>query len=366
MPRATKSSAAATHGFPFEHDDFIVALLAESRVLRHVTASYADLGKLFVDAEVYMMASQCSLNKALEKLCGVLVERFGKSIHAKFWGIARQLCERRPRPETSRWRRPHPFAACMMTDIDVKVDARTGQAVYTPQTERWAFTPRTKVSPYLELADQRRLMNTQIVEAVFHHQVENGRAWPCVPDFHFIFLALTFAQRGASPDNYSAMRGSYVAFMAAQYELDDGKTTFAAFKGLRRWRSLPPDAVREIGLKCVFGWRTSPRHHQLWHFKRLVNEMSLHHMQSTVENGTFLLLLGVIQDHVFASIPPEDAALAVFVVLFKPHGNPPNNRQRFDISRVLLALQYPRSPYMEVLFPNQYRVPVETWAAMLA
>lgn len=372
----TGTGAGAKEGFPFDHEDFVVGLVASYKSLRLMTGSSEILRGFLAQAEAYMAGSQCSLNKALEKLCDALERTFGKGIHYKFWQVAKALCDGgggggdggggRGRQTPSSWRRPHPSAPCMMTDLVAARDAATGEWVYTPRIERWTFSPRVKVPLYLELADKRRLMNFQILETVYHHQLENRATMRRVPDIHVIFLALTFAHRGSRPNEYSAMLGSYFGFLAAQYDLDDGKTTFTAFKGLRRWRSLPRETVVNIGIRSTLGWRTTPRHHQLWHFQRLVNEMDLCHMQSTIQNGVFLLLLGTIQDHVFASIPPEDAAQAVFVSLFKLHGKPPTNRQRFDISRILQALRLPRSPYLDVLFPDQYRVTVETWVEMLA
>ena len=359
---------SAQQRFPFDHNDFILALLGSAKGLRQVTGSYDVLGGLVAEAEAYMFLSQCSLNKALERLCAGIKTNFGQSMHGKFWRVAKEQCRNDGELQRKRPRPPHPFAPCMMKDLAVKGDPSTGGAVYSIAKEAWVFTPRQNVPLYMELAEQRRVMNFQIAEAVYNHQVENSQRRGLVPDFHVMFLALTFAQRATRSTShaYSTLVGSHIASMAVQYDSDDGRSTPMAFHGLRRWKNLSLDMAMDIGIHCVFGWRTSPRHHQLWHYYRLVDEHKISHSQFGIDSGIFLLLVGVIQDHVFASIPPEDAALAVFTSLFKPHGKCPNSRQRFDISRVLQALQHPRSPYLDVLFPDQCQVATETWAHMLA
>ena len=78
----------------------------------------------------------------------------------------------------------------------------------------------------------------------------------------------------------------------------------------------------------------------------------------------FVLLIGVINDHVFALLPPEDAAEAVLVGLTAPHLRSPKNDH--DIKCLQDALRQPRSPYVQFLFPKSSQVPMETWMAKLS
>lgn len=176
-------------------------------------------------------------------------------------------------------------------------------------------------------------------------------------------MALTFARRG-NQHEYSASTASHYASIAVRYEIDEGRTGSSIFKGLRRWRNIVPDVVTSLTIQCIWGHKETPRHHQLWHFQRLVKEKGVESMTSTINEGIFLLLLTVINDHIFASIPPEDAADAVLHALFVQQ-QPLLPKQHFDVSRIVQVLDLPRSPYLHLLFPVQACIKTQTWLQKL-
>ena len=122
--------------------------------------------------------------------------------------------------------------------------------------------------------------------------------------------------------------------------------------------------VTQLTLKSIWGHKETPRHHQLWHLHRIVNEKGLREMRSTINEAIFLLLVTVINDHVFASIPPEDAAECVVNALFTKYDL--TSKQRFDMSRIHLALRQPRSPYLNILFRDESSLPWEMWERKLS
>ena len=324
-----------------------------------VTGSHDILLALLQQGQRYLQASQCSLNKALEKVCLAFTRTFGYGLHKRFWRIAKGLCEGAIRGEEVR--RPHPYAPCMMSDLAI-VDAH-GSAAWVISRESWIPSPRPWMDPKDDQEDQRRAMNFRIVEAVTHHQIEHPNVWKHVPDYNPIFMALAFARRAVT-NHFSAETASHIASIAVRYEVDESRTGSAAFKGLRRWRNVSPEVVTELTIKCVWGHKETPRHHQLWHLHRIVNDRGLHEMRSTLQEAKFLLLVAVVNDHVFASIPPEDAAECVVNALFTKYALTP--KQRFDVSRIVHAVQQPRSPYLHILFPNEASIPIETWIEKLS
>ena len=322
--------------------------------LRHLTGSYEVVHGVLAEAQLYYQQSQCSLNKALERACLGVTRLLGASTHRKFWRLAKQLCNttnfHRIEPH-----RPHAYLPCMMSDLQI-VQHEHGP-VWELVREAWVPTPRTMVAEIAASDNERRsMMHVHILEAIVQHQLE---FFPTAMDYHVLFLALTFARRTRSED-FSATVASHVACMAVRYEMDGSRAGTFQFKGLRRWRNTLPSIVADLALTCIWAHGETPRHHQLWHFRRLIREHG--HVNETrhEQQGIFLLLIGVMHDHVFASIPPEHAADAVYTVLFTPQ-HPPSPRQTFDLKRLGHALTLPRSAYMHILFPELADVPVEVW-----
>lgn len=219
---------------------------------------------------------------------------------------------------------------------------------------------------HMDNADLWLRMNAQIVEAVVHQQVDCHRVWCHGPDHDPVFLALAYARRGDAI-NFSPFNASHYACMAVRFDADESRTGSAAFKGLRRWRNVVDDVVTDLTLTCVWRKRGAgrhtepPRHHQLWHLRRLTGNQQ--QQQRATFDAAFLLLVGVMNDHVFAAIPPEDAADAVVTALYTKC--PLTTRHAFDLGRLLDALAKPRTPYLAFLFPDQALVPLETWHAIL-
>jgi hypothetical protein len=258
---------------------------------------------------------------------------------------------------------PHVYQGSRMTDLTV-IMTKHDQDAWIIMKETWLPSMRTKIRPIQDdhQTNLRRQMNFYIVEAIVQHQLEFQHAWKFLPDYNVLFLALTFAKRG-KPHEYSASIASHFASIAVRYEIDESRTGSSIFKGLRRWRNIVDDVVTDLTLKCVWGHKETPRHQQLWHFERLVKEKGYESMISTIDEGIFLLLLTVIHDHIFASIPPEDAADAVVHALFTRQ--PLHAKQHFDVSRIVAVLPLPRSPYLHLLFPDQATISVETWMQKL-
>lgn len=355
-------TAAGDVGFPFDHGVFVNMLFRECRGLRHLTASYDILHAIFDEGLRYFAASQCSLNKALERVCTHITQTFGQSVHHKYWKVAKYLCNQSY--PTIEIRAPHVNMGCRMTDLALTTTEHD-QTAWIIAHETWVPSKRTRIQPLQndEQINLWRQMNYYIVEALVQHQLEYPYAWKFLPDYNVIFMALTFARR-ANPYEYSASIASHFASIAVRYEIDEGRTGSSIFKGLRRWRNIVPDVVTSLTLQCVWGHKETPRHHQLWHFQRLVKEKGFESMTSTTNDGIFLLLLTVINDHIFASIPPEDAADAVLHALFTQQ-HPLHSRQRFDVSRIVYALELPRSPYLYLLFPDQASISTQTWLQKL-
>jgi hypothetical protein len=203
-------------------------------------------------------------------------------------------------------------------------------------------------------------MNFQMLEAIVQHQLEHSTLWTTVPDFNLIFMALTFAKR-CKLETYSASMASHIASIAVRYHMDESRSDSAAFKGLRRWRNVSSEVVMDVTIACVQGYKESPRHHPLWHLERIYNEQGF---ENGLGQAIFLLLIGILNDHIFESLPPEDSAEAVLVALMAPHLRTPKNTH--DIKRLEHALRQPRSPYLHILFPKSNRIHIETWVEKLA
>lgn len=352
--------------FPFDHGVFINMLFRECRGLRHLTASFDILHTIFDNGTRYFAASQCSLNKALERVCTQITQTFGQSVHYKYWKIAKHLCNHTQSPfHTSSPKPPHVSMGCRMTDLSVTTTTHD-QTAWVIARETWVPSTRIRISHNNDDHDTslRRQMNYYILEALVQHQLEYPNVWRFLPDYNVMFMALTFARRG-KPHEYSATSASHFASIAVRYEIDEGRTGSSIFKGLRRWRNIVPDVVTSLTLQCVWGHKETPRHHQLWHFERLIKEKGIDQAttSTTLEDGIFLLLLAVINDHIFASIPPEDAADAVVQALFTRQ--PLHAKQYFDVSRIIAVLDLPRSPYLHLLFPKQASITTQIWMQKL-
>lgn len=339
--------------FPFDHGVFVDFMLKECYWLRQWTGSYAVLHQILHDSQHLLQVSQCSLQKALERACSTCKQAFGASVHDKFWKVAKFLSNNPHR--TFEVRKPHIYAPCMAGELTVAHDG-----TYSVSEERWLSSWRNPVSMAPEYEEQWRVMNFQLLESIVQHQLEHAVAWKNVPDHHPIFMALTFSRRGSKDDQrFSATMASHYATMAVRYEVDESRTGSAAFKGLRRWRNIASEDVMALTLTCIWGHKETPRHHQLWHLERLTNERGLHNMVSTIVEVKFLLLIAVLNDHVFAHLPPEDAADAALAFLLPSTTRTP--KQHSDITRIWEALKRPRSPYMHILFPETSKVPLESW-----
>lgn len=344
--------------FPFDHDALVNVLLGDCRSLRHWTGSRGVLHEILQWGETYMRSSQCSVNKALEKVCSAMCLTFGQSLHHRFWRIVKGACGGNVgRFKDLAARRPHPYAACMMGDVVID-EVNYQDSAWVIAGEAWLPSSRIWSDANDPQEDLRRTMNFYIVEAIVHHQLEHPSLWHIVPDFNSIFIALSLAAR-SNAQTFTAETASHYASMAVRYEADESRSGSAAFKGLRRWRNVCPAVVTQLTLNAVWGHKETLRHHQLWHLYRIVNESGLQDMRSTLTEAIFLLLLTVVHDLSFASIPPEHAAGCVVNALFTKHS--PTPKQTFDLSRILYAIRQPRSPYLSVLFPNESQIPVEVW-----
>ncbi len=350
--------------FPFDHAKLVRVLLWDSRGLRHMTGSRDVLHEILRWGEAYMRSSQCSLNKALEKVCEAMCRALGQGVHPRFWRAVKGLtgCNHASWYKDMAARRTHPYAACMMGDLVVD-EVTYGEPVWVVAPEAWLPSARTWTETKDPQEHLRRAMNFYIVEAVVHHQLEHPSLWKHVPDFNSIFIALSLAARGGD-QTFTAETASHFASMAVRYETDESRSGSAAFKGLRRWRNVIPSAVAQLTLQSIWGHKETLRHHQLWHLYRIVNENGLQDMRSTLTEAIFVLLVTVVHDLSFASIPPEHAAGCVVNALFTKHS--PTSQQAFDLSRVHHAIRQPRSPYLSVLFPAESQVPVEAWEQKLS
>lgn len=352
--------------FPFDHGKLVNSLLGDSRALRHMTGSHDVLHEILRTGEMYMRSSQCSMQKALEKVCASICYAFGPTVHPRFWRAVKALCSGGGGGGgggngNRSSRTPHPYAPCMGTSVVVQ--DYNGEAVWVLASEPWLPSPRPWVDAKDPQEDLRRSMNFYIVEAVVHHQLEHPTLWKVVPDFNPIFMALSLARRGTD-EHFTAEMASHFACMAVRYETDESRSGGAAFKGLRRWRNVSPDTVTQLTIKSVWKHKHTLRHHQMWHLHRIVNEKRLQEMRSTVGEAIFILLVAVVNDRSFASIPPEDAASCVVNALFLKQKF--TSKQQFDMSRIHYALRQPRSPYLSVLFPAESQIPVEIWERKLS
>lgn len=357
------------NAFPFKHEDLVHALLNESRGLRCITGAYEVLHEIITRGEMYFRSSQCSLNKALEKVGASICLTFGQTLHPRYWRTVKRLCNQGPtdrnRQGTRAVGKPHPYMPCMMTGL--VMNQVHGQTVWVIASESWIASPRPWIAPGTSVViddtqHRRTTMNFYIVEAIVHHQLDHPTLWKHVPDFDVIFTALTFARRG-SDDLFSAELASHFASMAIRYDADESRHGSAAFKGLRRWRNVCAETITKLTLRSIWGFRETPRHHQLWHLHRLLHGKKIQDMQSTLHEAIFVLLVTIINDHFFATIPPEDAAACVINALFTKYDL--TNKQRVDMARIHAALRQPRSPYLSVLFPEVCNIPVETWQTKL-
>ncbi len=355
--------------FPFDHQVFVGLLLHECKGLRLLTGFRDMLHRYLQQGAQYMVLSQCSLNKALEGVCRQITWAGGASVHSKYWKVAKFLANH---PQYKLDVRPtHVYAPCNMPDV---VRQSICPDIYTIPREPWMKTFRLHhdTRPTLQDPDMERLMNHQILEAIVHHQIAHRHVWrpgktyhEFTFDLHSIFLALTFARRATSKAiDCSPSLASHVATIAVRYDIEDSRVQSMAFKGLRRWKNVDNDLVVEWTLKCIWGWKDTPRHHHLWHYERWIEEHNLQDMKATVEDGKFLLLMGVLNDAVFAHLPPEDTTATIVTMLFKiPMSK--SMQHDYDAKRLLQALQQPRSAYMHIVFPQQSTIPVEAWIAKL-
>jgi len=340
--------------FGFNHCTFVSYMMKECPWILDMTGAHAILHNILQEGERYMAESKCTIQKGLERACNVCTNAFGPSAHQKFWKIAKFLSGGNTRNADDTARLPYVLAPCLAGDVVVTIDP-SGNAAWVLPNERWLATPRwwTNIAP--DIADQQRRMNFQMLECIVQHQLEHSSLWTAVPDFDLIFMALTFAKR-CKLEAFSASTASHIASIAIRYHMDESRSDSTAFKGLRRWRNVSSKIVMDITIACLQGHRESPRHHQLWHLQRIAGEQGI---QTSLGEAMFLLLIGVVNDHIFASIPPEDAAEAIVATLMTPHLRTAKND--YDIKRLHEALKQPRSPYLHVIFPEFAHVPLEVW-----
>ena len=359
-PKKARLQPSDPTTFGFKLETFVCYMMKECPWITSMTGAYAILYAILEEGERYLVQSQCSLSKALERACIGCTKAFGEGARPKFWKIAKFL--------TSRIsfggggddaRMPYVLAPCMAGDVVVDT-GENGNSAWILSHERWLATPRrcTRLTP--EVEDLKRRMNFQMLECIVQHQLEHADLWTAVPDLNLIFMALTLAKR-AQLETFSAPMASHIASIAVRYHMDESRSDSSAFKGLRRWRNVSAQVVIDVTIACIRGQRESPRHHQLWHLERIVNE---HRFQANLDEAIFLLLVGTLNDHIFASLPPEDAAEAVLAALIVPHLRSPKNDH--DIKRLEEALRKPRSPYLHILFPKSNRIPIEVWVEKLA
>lgn len=358
-PKKTRVQQADPTTFAFNHDTFVSFMMKECPWILSMTGAFAVLHNILQDGERYLVQSQCSVAKALERACANCTKAFGTGAHPKFWKVAKFLTNRSSTRDGDDARLPNVLAPCMAGDVVMDTD-EDGNSAWILSQERWLPTPRrwTQLSP--EVADRKRMMNFQMLEAIVQHQIEHSTLWTAVPDFNLIFMALTLAKR-CKLETYSASMASHIASIAVRYHMDESRSDSAAFKGLRRWRNVSSEVVMDVTIACVQGFKESPRHHPLWHLERIYNEQGF---QGSLGEAIFILLVGLLNDHIFSSLPPEDAAEAVLVALMAPHLR--SQKSDHDIKRLEEALRQPRSPYLHILFPKSTRVPIETWAEKLA
>lgn len=357
---ATTAPPLGAHvlAFPFQPTMFANLLMKECPGMRRLTGSYDVLHHILHDGQAHYQASQCSLSKALEWTCTRVTRTMGASVHRKFWKVSKFLCGLTTFHHVDH-RVPHAYLACMMADLHI-VQA-FNEPAWVSCREAWLPSTRPQIQEDPpDLAERRSLMYVYILEALVQHQLEYPHVWKFLPDHNVFFMAMTFARRKGSDDDCSATVASHLACMAVRYEMDGSHTGTSAFKGLRRWRNIVPTIAMDLALTCIWSFPETPRHHQLWHFHRLIKERDLGQHSAAIEQGTFLLLVGVMNDHIFASVPPEDAAESVMTKLFYANA-PLTPRQHFDIGRLGRALTRPRSPYLHILFPEMTTVTIEKW-----
>lgn len=347
--------------FPFSPNVFVNLLFRESKGLRKLTGSHDVLLAIFAAGDNYLRDSQCSLNKGLEWVCGEVMRVFGQSIRPRFWRIAKDLCRATPPAHVrihthTQSHMPSHAHGLAVVPFDNTTDA------WVVDQESWRRTARQQVHSSMENVDLWRRMNTQILEAILHQQAEFRSVWRNQPDYDVLFLAFAYARRGDRHD-FSPAFASHYAGMAVRFEVDESRTGSAAFKGLRRWRNVVPDVVTDLTLRCIWNHHETPRHHQMWHLRRWIHEKQWQVATTRTTDAVFLLLIGVMNDHVFANIPPEDAADAVGTALYTP--SPFTPRQTFDLHRLHLALRQPRTPYLCWLFPQEVDTTLEQWAHKL-
>jgi len=358
-PKKARAQPPDPTTFPFNHDTFVSYMMKECPWILSMTGAFAVLHGILQEGERYLVQSQCSIEKALERACTNCDSAFGAGAHPKFWKVAKFLTNRSSARDGDDARLPYVLAPCMAGDVVMDTDANGNCAWLLPH-ERWLPAPRrwTHLTP--EMADQKRVMHFQMLEAIVHHQFEHSTIWTTVPDFNLIFMALTLAKR-CKLETYSASMASHIASIAVRYHMDESRSDSAAFKGLRRWRNVSSEVVMDVTLTCIQGYKDSPRHHPLWHLERICNEQGF---QGSLGEATFLLLVGLLSDHIFSSLPSEDAAEAVFVALMAPHLRTQKNTH--DVKRLEEALRQPRSPYLHILFPKSNHIAIETWMEKLA
>lgn len=348
--------------FPFDHDVFVGLLLHECKVLRQLTGSRDVLYRFLQQGEQHMALYQCSLSKALEGVCGQVTRAGGQSVHRKYWKVAFFLSNQ-PQYKLD-VRAPHVYAPCNMPDLVYSRCLDT----WTIPNEAWMKSSRTHQETCQELQDTQRVMNHQIFEAIVNHQIAHRNVWcpgKTYKDFTFdlntVFLAMTFARRGTSKSTEcSSLVASHVATIAVRYDIEESRVQSTPFKGLRRWKNVDNELVAELTLKCIWGWKETPRHHHLWHYERLIYKTGLQDMKATVQDGMFLLLIGVLNDAIFAHLPPENTSSTVVIALFKTP-MPKHMQHDYDTDRLIRALEQPRSPYLDIVFPQQSTIPLETW-----
>jgi hypothetical protein len=350
--------------YPFYVPAFARCLIEELPWLQRVTSSEEAVERAFAHAAEMMRTRGSSLDQGMEVACEFVLGICGaktrddqrRSVTQTFWRVAHAL-----RNAIGHGAERIPLRAATATAAAIRgVD----------QTWRRTDRPRVSEFPDLNLQAQFVAMNNHILEALVEVQEENRHLFTTL-DLNPIFVALALARDGRRDKHappMTAEQASHYATMAIRFEACERRLSSHALKGLRRWQKVNPRTTIELAVSCIWthGDPEVRRHHQLWHYQRTLERRGIvgRATHDQINEGSFLLLVGVVTDNIFASLPPEHTADAVVSVLFGNADLSP--RQKFDIRRLLGALRQPRSPYLHFVFPKAAAIGIETWARRLS
>lgn len=137
--------SSASHGaFPFDHHVLVNVLIWDCRGLRRLTGSHGIVHEMLRQGEAYARASQCSVQKALEKVCASLCTTFGPSVHPRFWRAVKALSRGGNGSggyKDAALRSPHPYAPSVAASLVVD-ESSYGEPVWVISSEPWLSSPR--------------------------------------------------------------------------------------------------------------------------------------------------------------------------------------------------------------------------------